>query len=163
MPTQLTAEDGRQSLTAHAAAKGLEIHQKYGPRLGWEELQQILADRSCTRYPCELEFDAAPLLEGEFAYPVAKGDRPEEGFRMCVHPAYRSHLDQVAYLVLYQLVMVNYGGFASAEDAEAFAASALGLEQEAYYQALCELADQAIAFPEPAGYSGLPPACGGCS
>jgi hypothetical protein len=48
----------------------------------------------------------------------------------------------VPYLVLYQLVLVNYGEFASPDDAETFGASALGLEREEYYAALCRMADE---------------------
>jgi hypothetical protein len=53
-----------------------------------------------------------------------------------------SQLDKVPYLALYHLVVVNYGEFASADDAEAFAAHALGLPKDAYYQSLCDMADQ---------------------
>jgi hypothetical protein len=51
-------------------------------------------------------------------------------------------MEYVSYIVLYQLVMVNYGDFASADDAETFGAAALGLGKEDYYQTLCQLADQ---------------------
>jgi hypothetical protein len=141
MPTQLTAADARQSLNEHVAARGREIHGKYGPHIGWRELRQILADRSCVRYPCEIVFDAAPLNPGEFAHPVAKGKRPEDGFTMYVHPIFMTQLQQVPCLVLYQLVLVNYGEFASADDAETFGAAVLGLSQHEYYDTLCELAD----------------------
>src|SRR6185503_6349933 len=118
MSKQLTTEDGRQSLHAHAAAKGLEIREKYGPHIGWTELQRILQDRSCVRYPCEIVFDAAGLQPGEFAHPVAKGEQPEAGFTIFVHPLFMMRLDRLPSLVLYQLVLVNYGDFASADDAE---------------------------------------------
>ena len=142
MPTQLTAEDARQSLTAHVAAKGAEIFDKYGPRIGWKELQLILRDRECVRYPCEIAFDAAPLLDGEFAHPVPKSERPEDGFTMFVHPLFMTQLERVPHLVLYQIVLVNYGEFASPEDAEIFGASALGISKDEYYETLCELADE---------------------
>jgi hypothetical protein len=140
MAIQLTAADARQSLNDHVAACGREIHGKYGPHIGWPELRQILEDRSCVRYPCEVVFDAGPLNPGEFAHPVAKGKRPEDGFTMYVHPVFLTQLPQVPYLVLYQLVVVNYGEFASAEDAETFGAAVLGLSQHEYYDTLCELA-----------------------
>ena len=142
MSIPLTAEDGRQSLSAHVAAKGAEIHAKYGPQLGWRELKQLLQDRAYVRYPCELVFNAAQLQPGEFAHPVPMGDRPEDGFTMFVHPFFMTQTDKVAHLVLYQLVLVNYGDFASSEDAEAFGASALGMPPDEYYQSLCELADE---------------------
>ena len=142
MSKQLTTEDGRQSLHAHATAKGLEIREKYGPHIGWTQLQRLLQDRSCVRYPCEIVFDAAGLQPGEFAHPVAKGEQPEAGFTIFVHPLLLLQLERVPPLVLYQLVLVNYGDFASAEDAETFGANALGLSQDDYYRALCEMADE---------------------
>ena len=55
-----------------------------------------------------------------------------------------TQLEQVPGLVLYQLVLVNYGEFASAEDAETFGAAVLGITRDEYYQTLCELADQLV-------------------
>jgi hypothetical protein len=146
MATQLTVEDARQSMQAHVASKGDEIHQKYGPHLGWSALQDLLSDRAYVRYPCEIIFDAAPLLDGEFAHAAAKGERPEDGFTIIVHPYFGTQVPRVPYLVLYQLVLVNYGEFASAEDAELFGAHSLGLPREEYYRALCAMADE-IAQP----------------
>ena len=137
-----SAQEARQSLNASAAAIGAGIYDKYGPRIGWQQLLQILADRTCVRYPCEIVFDAAPLQAGEFAHPVAKGDRPEDGFTLYVHPCFMTQLEQVPLLALYQLVLVNYGAFAAPEDAEAFGAAALGLARDEYYDALCRLADE---------------------
>ena len=51
-------------------------------------------------------------------------------------------LDQVPLLVLYQLVLVNYGAFVSPDDAETFGAAALGLAKDKYYDNLCQLADE---------------------
>lgn len=142
MATKLTAEDASQSLSAHVAAKGFDVHEKYGPHVGWNELLRILDDKTCCRYPCKVAFDAGLLQPGEAAYPVPLGQAPEEGFIMHVHPHFMRRLDQVPYLVLYQLVVVNYGEFASPEDAEVFASSALRLPRDEYYQALCAMVDE---------------------
>ena len=142
MSKQLTIDDARQSLNAHLAFKGAEVREKYAPQVGWNELLRLLEDRTCVRYPCEVRFDAEPLLPGEFAHPVANGQAPEDGFTIYVHPIFANQLDQVPWLVLYQLVLVNYGEFASADDAETFGSAALGLAKDDYYTALCELADQ---------------------
>ncbi|HWW03527.1 MAG TPA: hypothetical protein VNZ64_27740 [Candidatus Acidoferrum sp.] len=141
MSKQLTIDDARQSLNAHLAFKGAEVREKYGPQLGWDDLLRLLEDRTCVRYPCEVRFDGGPLLAGEFAHPVAKGQAPEDGFTICVHPVFENQLDRVPSLVLYQLVLVNYGEFASADDAETFGSTALGISKDDYYEALCELAD----------------------
>ena len=142
MAKTLTAEDARQSLTAHVETKGLEIFYKYGPALSWTGLQLLLADRVYVRYPCELVFSAVPLQPGEFAVPVQTGRRPEDGFILYVHPFFMTQLDRVPALALYQLVAVNYGVFASAHDAETFGAAALGITCDEYYDMLCGMVDE---------------------
>lgn len=142
MSKQLTAEDAKQSLNAHVAAKGAEILDKYGPAIGWRGLLTLLEDRACVRYPCSILFDAAPLQQGEFAFVSSRGERPEDGFNIFVHPYFMTQLDRVPALVFYHLVVVNYGPFASADDAETFGAYALGIKKEDYYQMLCALADE---------------------
>jgi hypothetical protein len=137
-----TAQDARLSLNAHVAAKGEAIRAKYGPRIGWQELLRLLEDREHVRYPCAIVFDSTPLNPGEFAHPVARGERPEDGYAMHVHPVFLTQLPRVPYLVLYQLVRVNYGEFASADDAETFGAAELGLSKDEYYTVLCEVAEQ---------------------
>jgi hypothetical protein len=52
----------------------------------------------------------------------------------------------VPWLALYQLVLVNYGEFASPDDAEIFGAGALGIPREDYYRALCGMAYELAAF-----------------
>ncbi len=142
MERKLTVEDARQSLAAHAAEKGFELREKYGPDIGWHELRRILEDRSLVRYPCEIVFDASALIQGELAHAAPNSEQPEDGFRIHVHPLFMTRLEEVPLLVLYQLVLVNYGEFASADDAESFGAASLGLDKEDYYNMLCELADQ---------------------
>lgn len=164
MAIQLTAQDARESLTTHVAAKGAEIHAKYGPHFGWAELQRLLEDRVYVRYPCEVRFDAGPLQLGEFAHAEQRGESPEDGFAVYVHPLYSADLDRVTWLVLYQLVAVNYGPFASSAEAEVFGASVLGVDPEEYYKALCAMADQ-LGSPgegDPAGNDSAMADAGGC-
>jgi hypothetical protein len=137
-----TPAEAKQSLTAHVAEKGWEIHSKYGPRIGWSEIQRIVADRSVVRYPCEISFTSDGLQEGEFAFPHPKGSKPEDGYVIRVHPFFMTELPLVPHLVLYHIVAVNYGDFASIDDAETFGAAALGMDKEDYYQTICRLADQ---------------------
>jgi hypothetical protein len=142
MSKELTIGDARESLNAHVAAKGGEIRLKYGPQIGWQQLLRLLEDRSCVRYPCEIVFDVAPLQEGELAYPLARGTTPEEGFTIYVHPYFAAQLARVPGIVLYQLAVVNYGDFASTEDAEVFGSCALGISKDDYYMDLCRVADE---------------------
>lgn len=136
------SDNFKQSLNLHVAAKGAEIFEKYGPQICWKDLLRILEDRACVRYPCEIVFDAGALHSGECAHPVPQGEHPEDGFKMHVHPYFMTQLERITYLVLYQLVLVNYGEFASPDDAETFGAAALGLSKDEYYAVLCEMADE---------------------
>jgi hypothetical protein len=142
MATQLTTEDARQSMEAHAAAKGAEMREKYGPTIGWGQLLKIIADRTLVRYPCDIVFDAGALQEDECAAAEPKGDHPSAGFTIFVHPVIATQPPQAVQLVLYQLVAVNYGPFASADDAEALGSAALGISKDEYYRQLCQIADQ---------------------
>jgi len=142
MSITLTAEGAKKSLSDHVAARGGEIHAMFGPHIGWRELVRILEERTCVRYPCEIIFDSAQLQPGEFAFPAPKGESPEDGFTIYVHPLLMTDLDRVPYAVLYHLVVVNYGEFASSEDAETFGAAVLGIDKETYYKALCDLSDE---------------------
>jgi hypothetical protein len=64
-----------------------------------------------------------------------------------VHPFFKAQLSRVPPLALYQLVLVNYGEFASPDDAETFGASVLGLSKDEYYRMLCELTDECCSRP----------------
>jgi hypothetical protein len=164
MAKTLTADDARQSLASHVEAKGIEVFALYGPRIGWSDLQRLLQDRTQVRYPCEIVFDAAGLQPGEFAHAAPKSDNPEDGFTMWVHPLFMAQLDEVPALVLYQLVAVNYGVFASSDDAETFGAAALGLTRDEYYDRLCDFSDQLGGGTEPASPAATGGGCGGsCS
>lgn len=155
MARQLTAADARQSLTAHVEAKGIEVYVKYGPQFGWAELLRLLEDRTQVRYPVRAAFDATRLLPGEFAHAEPNGALPEEGYTLFLHPLLALDLRSAARASLYQVVVVNYGGFASADDAETFGAAALGLTRDEYYAALCEVADRVSGCDQ-----GPPPADG---
>jgi hypothetical protein len=142
MAIQLTEQDGRQSMQAHAASKGAEMSAKVGPEIGWGALQQILNDRTLVRYPCEILFDSNGLVPGECAHAQARSDEPNDGFTIYIHPFFVANPHDAVALALYQLVVVNYGPFASSDDAEALGAAALGISQDQYYARLCQIADQ---------------------
>ena len=134
-------------MEAHAACKGAEIYAKYGPEIGWGQLLRILNDRTLVRYPCEIIFDESALIADECAHAQAKTEDPKDGFTIYIHPAFVSTPPYAVMLVLYQLVVVNYGPFASADDAEAFGAAALNVSKDDYYEQMCWIAGQLAPIP----------------
>jgi len=142
MARELKTKQVTPGLRDQVSAQGAEIHLKYGPQIGWNELGQLLDDRTLIRYPCEIRFDAQPLLPGEFAHPLPRGPAPEDGYIIYIHPYFSNQLTSVPLLVLHQLALINYGDSATWDDAETFGSLALGLSKEEYYQALCNLSSQ---------------------
>jgi hypothetical protein len=142
MTEHLDVQNAERALGDHAYEKGLAIHSTYGPKLDWDSLLEILNNRECVRYPCEIKFDSSQLQPGEFAYPQPIGEHPEDGFIIHVHEHFESRKSDLPALVLYQLVAINYGKFASDTDAERFGAAAMGMDVDAYYDYVCRLADE---------------------
>ena len=85
-------------------------------------------------------------------FPQPLGPRRADGFRLCLHPHFAPQRENWALLAAYHLPTINYGDLAGPEHAELFGATLLGLEVEAYYKALCELAD---SIPRPPAAEGV--------
>lgn len=119
---------------------------KYGLYIDAEVIRRLLEDRAVVRYPTRSSFDAGPLQASEFAFVQPLGDSPQAGYCAVIHPQFQKQPDIWPLLISYHLVVVNYGDIAKAAEAELFGATLLGLEVDAYCQALCELAD---GIPKP--------------
>lgn len=66
-------------------------------------------------------------------------------FVLHLHPYFQDRPADAIALALYQLVLVNYGDFASPVEAESFGAAVLGMDRETYYRRVCQLADELAA------------------
>lgn len=142
MESKLTVEDGRKAFAHHVIEKALALREKYGPVLDEDVLQAILEDRDFVRYPTRVEFNSSKIEPGFFAAIEPVADSPTNEHIIFLHEYFRHRPGDITNALLYQLVVVNYGGIATREEAELFGATALGMEQEEYYQLLCRLADQ---------------------
>ena len=121
--SKLTLQDGRKALRDHAREKGREIRGRYGPGLDYPAVLRLLGDDEFVRFPTRLRFDAAPLEPGLFGIADPVSDDERDGYVIHIHPHFESRPEDLPHLILYHLVTVNYGDFATAEDAEAFAAA----------------------------------------
>ncbi len=102
----------------------------------------MLDDREVVRYPTGLRFDAEPLQAGEFAFAQPLGEHPADGYCLFVHPCFENRREVWPLLTAYHIPVINYGdSVVTHEEAELFGATLLGMEIDAYYQALCELTD----------------------
>ncbi len=142
MKKGLTVEHGRKAFAHHVIERALALREKYGPVIDDEVIPAILEDRDFVRYPTRVEFDSSKIEPGFFAAVEAVAGSPANEHIIFLHESFRGRSEDIANALLYQLVVVNYGDIATREEAELFGATALGMEQEDYYQLLCRLADQ---------------------
>lgn len=139
--TKLTLEDGQKAASAHALERGYQVRQKYGKFIDYETLLEILKDDEFVRYPTQIKFDSAGIDSGMFGFAQRVSKDINDGYVIYIHDFFENKKDDVPALVLYHVVCVNYGDFATHNESEEFASSALGMEKEDYYQYICRLAD----------------------
>ena len=136
-----TAKDGMVALRDHVLARAQLAHERYGSDMGLDGLERLLADSDVVRYPCGIVVDGDALEPGELAFARQRGEKAADGFDVVVHPNFACDHAALPVIVMYQLVVVNYGGIATEEEAELFGATVLGMDKEDYYRKLCALAD----------------------
>lgn len=152
----ITLDDVKSAVGDHAEERAHAIRAKYGPDIDYATLLNILEDRECVRYPVRIEFDSSRFEPGMFATAelVPEEISEEEAewrdgyeeacdeYVIVVHEAFKERLDVLPALILYHLVVPNYGDLATAADAEVFGSTVLGMDREAYYSQLCDCVDQ---------------------
>ncbi|USN99628.1 MAG: hypothetical protein H6810_02900 [Phycisphaeraceae bacterium] len=137
-----TEKDGQLALRDHIVARALGARDRHGPVIDAESIMRLLDDRAAVRYPVGVRFDAGPLEPGEFAWAMPLGERPSDGFCLFIHPHFERRPEAWPLLIAYHLPSVNYGEIVTADEAELFAVTLLGMDIDVYYHALCALADE---------------------
>ena len=136
----------RAAFFDHLVQKAEAARLKYGLYIDAETILRMLDDRDVVRYPTSVHFDATLLEPQEFAFPKPLGFHSSDGFCLFIHPHFRSQPENLPLLIAYHIPTINYGSIVEPQHAEVFGATLLGLEVEAYYQALCELTE---SIPRP--------------
>lgn len=144
MARHLTERDGRVALSDHVLERARKARERYGPFIDDAKIMRILDDREIVRYPVGVRFDSTPLQSGEFAYAMPLGEHPRDGFCLFIHSSFVEQRDLWPALIAYHIPPINYGDIADAEDCELFGATLLGLDVNAYYMLLCEVADSIL-------------------
>lgn len=136
--------EGRIALQDHIVDRARDARLRHGPAIDSASIMRVLNDRRVVRYPTGVRFDAGPLEPGEFAWAMPLGERASDGFCLFVHPHFEHRPETWAMLLAYHIPSISYGDIATSEEAELFGATLLGMEIEAYYQALCALCDELV-------------------
>lgn len=140
-PLNLTLEDGRKALGVHALEKGHQLYKKYGKISDYSMLLIVLKDEEFVRHPTRIEFSSSNIEAGSFGFAERISKDSSDGYVIYIHEYFKNQGEDLPALVLYQLMAVNYGEFATYNEAEEFASAALGMDKEKYYQYICRLTD----------------------
>ncbi|MBT3032244.1 MAG: hypothetical protein AB2672_19820 [Candidatus Thiodiazotropha endolucinida] len=131
------------AVSQHALEKAKEIRTRYGDEIDYRTVLSMLEDRKSVRYPVNIRFVSEGIEPGMFGKTEPVSDNPEDGYTILLHSYYKNRHDDIPALILYQLVLVNYGDLATANDAEIFGATVLGMDRDAYYNQIASLVDAA--------------------
>ncbi|MCG7984143.1 MAG: hypothetical protein JAY90_15505 [Candidatus Thiodiazotropha lotti] len=129
------------AVSLHAREKAEEIRGRYDRVIDYQTVLKMLEDRKSVRYPVELRFVSEGIEPGMFARTEPVSENPEDGYTIMLHNSFENRHDDLPMLILYQLVLVNYGDLATANDAEIFGATMLGLDRDTYYKNVAALVD----------------------
>ncbi|MES9939469.1 MAG: hypothetical protein ABW104_15520 [Candidatus Thiodiazotropha sp. 6PLUC2] len=129
------------AVSLHAREKAEEIRERYDRVIDYQSVLDMLEDRKSVRYPVKLMFVSEGIEPGMFARTEPVSENPEDGYTIMVHNYFENRHDDLPLLILYQLVLVNYGDLATANDAEIFGATILGMNRETYYERIAALVD----------------------
>lgn len=129
------------AVSLHASEKAKDIRSRYGSDINYKTILDILDDRKSTRYPVQLRFSTDSIEPGMFALTEAISDNPDDGYTISLHSALEGRHDILPALILYQLVLVNYGDLATANDAELFGSTVLNMDRQDYYEQIVTLTD----------------------
>lgn len=143
----LTENDGYEALQGHLAERAFKARENYPDLTEEGALRRLLADPEVVRFPTALIFDTEFLIPGEFAHAEPRGETASDGFVLVVHPHFKERPEDLPYLVAYHIPSINYLDVATHREAELFGAILLGMEKEAYYKKVCDLADELGPVP----------------
>ncbi len=133
---------GEESLRAHLVAQADVARRKHG-FLTPPGLDAFLADRDCVRYPTRLLFEFGELASHQFAQPDLDPQNPSTGRVLYLRPVLQAHPDWLVLAVVYMIPVINYGSIITDDHCLLYGSTLLGLTEEAFYEQVCAMADQA--------------------
>jgi hypothetical protein len=132
---------GEDSLRDHIVAQAIVAHHKHGP-LTFAGLDALLTDLECLRHPTRLVFEFGEMASHQFAEPaVDQRDREQDGRVLYLRPLLRGHPDLVVLAVAYMIPVINYGDVVTDEHCLRYGATVLGMMEEEFYEAICQMAE----------------------
>lgn len=128
-------------LVEHAMERAGRARAKLGGPLNEDNLGVFLTDHDCLRWPTELRFGDGDLEAHQFAEPSFSTGGGERLCVLHVCECYRAQRERHPYIVAYMACAINYGSAATSDLCERYGAALMGMEVDAFYEAVCRIAD----------------------
>lgn len=138
----LSESDGYKALQGHLVDKAKLARERYGPELDLPAFQRMLDDRDVVRHPTTIRFDSSRLYDGEFGMALPVAESSPRSYELILHEQFEGRGADCVMLAAYHIPTINYLDIVTHEEAELFGSTLVGMENEAYYDRVCSLADE---------------------
>lgn len=139
MSTEELIRVGEDSLLNRIREQAEEARARHGA-LSPSNMQTFLEDPDCLRYPTRLVLEYGEMGMHQFAQPEPDYRNPG-GCMLYVRPVLGQRPDLLALAVSYMIPVINYGEIIADRHCLAYGSTLMGLDQETYYERICEAAD----------------------
>ena len=140
LSTEELVKLGEASLREHIVAQAVVAHHKHGP-ITFDKLDALLHDPECLRHPTRLAFEFGEMAMHQFAQPDIDWRNTElDGRVLYLRPLLRGRPDLAVFAVAYMIPLINYGEIISDNHCLRYGATLLGLMEDEFYTAICQLA-----------------------
>ncbi len=129
------------ALFEHARYAAQRARKRLGAPLNAHNLHIFLTDTECLRYPTRIVFDRNNLEPHQFAHPMHIATKQGLMCELHVDPRLNDTPELLYLVVAYMAAVINYGEAATPELAEMQGALLTGIDQEAFYEKICAIAD----------------------
>ena len=153
MSTEELEQVGQRSLVDHVVSQAEVARARHGPFMG-AQLEELLHDPACVRYPTRLVFEFGEMAMHQFGQPDTDWRNSEKDGRVLyLRPMLRDEPELVLLAVAYFIPLINYGEIVTDELCVRYGAALLGMMPEDYYRRICDLAEKVGAETRNAGES----------
>ncbi len=153
MTTAELEDAGQRSLLDHVVAQAEVARGKHGPFTG-PQLEALLHDSACVRYPVRLVFEFGEMALHQFGQPDRDWRHADQDGRVLyLRPMLRDRPELALLAVAYLIPLINYGDVVTDEVCLRYGAALLGLAPDEYYRQICQLAETVGAEARPLGAS----------
>jgi hypothetical protein len=133
-------QEAEDALLAHMLERANAARARHGGAFGPHNMEAVLLDGECVRFPSRIVYDDGPLEAHQFAQPEPDPANPA-AYLVHLRPKLAERPDLAALAVSYVIPLINYGAVARTRHVERYGARLMELSLDEYFARLCAMAD----------------------